>query len=125
MNANFALNRTRNTATTLSGGLSFSAVARSRNNNEHSTMQLMPNAEGMDMRADLDIENNAEARALYSATARGDMTGMSFAFIVDRDSWDDIDSDHPVRHIRSIWRHGPQAVRWTARWPHWRVRGPS
>ena len=77
-------------------------VARSRNNNEHSTMQLMPNAEGMDMRADLDIENNAEARALYSVTARGDMTGMSFAFIVDRDSWDDIDSDHPVRHIRSI-----------------------
>ena len=79
-------------------------VARSRNNNENSTMQLMPNENGMDIRADLDIENNAEARALYSAVKRGDISGMSFAFIVDKDSWDDIDTDHPTRHIRSIRR---------------------
>ena len=77
-------------------------VARSRNNNSNSTMQLMPNDEGMDIRADLDIENNAEARSLYSAVKRGDISGMSFAFIVDKDSWDDIDTDHPTRHIRSI-----------------------
>ena len=25
-------------------------------------------------------------------------------FTVDKDSWDDIDSDHPTRHIRSIRR---------------------
>ena len=79
-------------------------VARSRNNNENSTMQLMPNENGMDIRADLDTENNAEARALYSAVKRGDISGMSFAFIVDKDSWDDIDTDHPTRHIRSIRR---------------------
>ena len=77
-------------------------VARSRNNNSNSTMQLMPNDEGMDIRADLDIENNAEARSLYSAVKRGDISGMSFAFIVDKDSWDDIDTEHPTRHIRSI-----------------------
>ena len=79
-------------------------LARSRNNNEHSTMQLMVVREGMDMRADLDTENNQEARSLYSAAGRGDITGMSFMFIVDGDSWDDIDTDHPTRHIRSIRR---------------------
>lgn len=79
-------------------------VARSRNNNEHSTMQLMPNDEGMDIRADLDIENNAESRSLYSAVGRGDISGMSFAFIVDKDAWDDIDTSHPTRHVRSIRR---------------------
>lgn len=79
-------------------------LARSRNNNENSTMQLMPNELGMDMRADLDIENNGDSRKLYSATQRGDITGMSFAFVVDGDAWDDIDSEHPKRTIRSIKR---------------------
>lgn len=76
--------------------------ARSRNNNENSTMQLKPHAEGMDMRADLDIDNNADSKALYSAVRRGDISGMSFMFTVDKDAWDDIDSDHPTRHIRSF-----------------------
>lgn len=77
-------------------------LARSRNNNENSTMQLMVGEEGMDIRVDLDTENNAEARALYSAVKRGDMTGMSFMFIVDKDSWEDIDTEHPKRSIDSI-----------------------
>ena len=78
-------------------------LARSRNNNENSTMQLsVIDGEGMDIRADLDTENNAEAKSLYSATERGDIDGMSFMFIVDKDSWDNIDADHPTRHIRSI-----------------------
>ena len=77
-------------------------LARSRNNNENSTMQLTVNEGGMDIRVDLDTENNAEARALYSAVKRGDMTGMSFMFVVDKDSWDDIDSDYPKRQIISI-----------------------
>ena len=29
---------------------------------------------------------------------------MSFAFVVDGDSWDDVDSEHPTRTIRSIKR---------------------
>ena len=77
-------------------------LARSRNNNENSTMQLTVNDGGMDIRVDLDTENNAEARALYSAVKRGDMSGMSFMFIVESDSWDDIESDYPKRTIRSI-----------------------
>lgn len=77
-------------------------LARSRNNTEHSTMQLMPDEDGMGIRVDLDIENNAEAKSLYSAISRGDISGMSFMFVADGDSWDDIDSEHPTRHIRSI-----------------------
>lgn len=79
-------------------------LARSRNNNENSTMQLIPDGDGMKIRADLDIENNADARSLYSAVGRGDISGMSFMFSVDKDSWDDIDTEHPTRHIRSISR---------------------
>lgn len=79
-------------------------LARSRNNNDHSTMQLIPDQDGMGMRADLDVENNSDARNLYSAVKRGDISGMSFMFAVDGDSWDDIDTDHPTRHIRSIKR---------------------
>ena len=51
---------------------------------------------------DLDIENNPRAKELYSAVRRGDITGMSFMFSVDKDSWDNVDSDHPTRHVRSI-----------------------
>ena len=77
-------------------------LARSRNNNENSTMQMSVTDDGMDIRVDLDTENNAEARALYSAVKRGDMTGMSFMFVVDKDSWADADSDYPKREILSI-----------------------
>ena len=77
-------------------------LARSRNNNENSTMQLRVGEDGMDIRVDLDIENNADAKALYSAVGRGDISGMSFMFIVDKDSWDNVDTEHPTRHIRSF-----------------------
>jgi len=80
-------------------------LARSRNNNANSTMQMeIIDGKGMTIRVDLDTENNAEARSLYSAVERGDITGMSFMFIVDKESWDDIDTDHPTRHVRSIKR---------------------
>ena len=79
-------------------------LARSRNNNDNSTMQMSVTEDGMDIRVDLDTENNAESRALYSAVTRGDMTGMSFMFTVDADSWEDIDTDHPKRTILSIRR---------------------
>lgn len=78
-------------------------LARSRNNNANSTMQMevVPGA-GMSIRVDLDTENNTDARSLYSAVERGDITGMSFMFSVDRDSWEDIDTDHPTRTIQGI-----------------------
>ena len=79
-------------------------LARSRNNTDNSTMQLMPDENGMGIRADLDTENNADAKSLFSAVSRGDIDGMSFMFTVERDSWDDPDSEHPTRHILSIRR---------------------
>ena len=74
-------------------------LARSRNNNENSTMQMEVDDMGMRIRVDLDTENNSEAKALYSAVKRGDVSGMSFMFAVDGDRWDDIDTDHPTRTI--------------------------
>ena len=79
-------------------------LARSRNNTPNSTMQMSVDENGMGIRVDLDIENNADARSLYSAVNRGDITGMSFMFSVDKDTWDEADSEHPTRHIRSIRR---------------------
>lgn len=81
-------------------------LARSRRNNGNSTMQLMPDDDGLGIRVSLDTENNADARALYSAVQRGDITGMSFMFQVEDggDDWIEINSDHPQRIIRSISR---------------------
>ena len=79
-------------------------LARSRNNNANSTMQMSVDDSGMNIRVDLDTENNADARSLYSAVERGDISGMSFMFSVDKDAWDDVDSEHPTRHILSFSR---------------------
>ena len=51
-------------------------LARSRNNTENSTMQMVVVKEGMDIRVDLDTENNSEAKSLYSAV-RGVSSGSS------------------------------------------------
>ena len=77
-------------------------LARSRRNNGNSTMLLSVDAEGMTIRVTLDTENNSEARALYSAVQRGDISGMSFMFGVSDEEWEDLESDHPTRHIKAI-----------------------
>ena len=77
-------------------------LARSRNNNGNSTMQLSPDDQGMAIRVNLDVENNSEARNLYSAIERGDISGMSFAFGIDDEEWTELESDHPTRHIKKI-----------------------
>lgn len=78
-------------------------LARSRRNNGNSTMQMSIDLEGLNLdRVSLDTENNTEARALYSAVKRGDITGMSFMFSVDDEEWENLESDHPTRHIKKI-----------------------
>ncbi len=66
------------------------ALARSRRNNKSdkpNTMQLWVDDNGdVRIKADLDTENNEQARALYSAISRGDMDGMSFCFYVSEDN---------------------------------------
>lgn len=80
-------------------------LARSRRNNGNSTMQFSVDNEGM--RIDwvkLDVKNNEQARALASAVKRGDITGMSFMFILDEDGyeWQNLETDHPTRVIKRI-----------------------
>lgn len=77
-------------------------LARSRNNNENSTMQLEVDNDGMAIRVNLDTENNSEARNLYSAIKRGDITGMSFMFTIDDEEWEGLETETPTRHIRKI-----------------------
>lgn len=77
-------------------------LARSRRNNGNSTMQLTVDNDGMGIRVTLDTENNNEARALYSAVQRGDISGMSFMFGIRNEEWENLDSDHPTRHIKDI-----------------------
>lgn len=77
-------------------------LARSRNNNANSTLQLQVDNIGLAVRANLDIENNADSKSLYSSIDRGDMDGMSFIFYVEEERWEGLDTDMPTRHIISI-----------------------
>lgn len=82
--------------------LSMIPLARSRRNNGNSTMLLSVDDDGLSIRVDLDTENNVDSRALYSAVNRRDITGMSFLFGVDSEEWQNLESEHPTRRIKSI-----------------------
>lgn len=64
-------------------------LARSRRNNKSdkpNTMQLFVDEKGVNIKANLDTENNEQAKAVYSAISRGDMDGMSFCFFVSEEN---------------------------------------
>lgn len=89
-------------------------LARSRRNTKNSTMRLSITDEAVEMEADLDSKN-PKAVELVSAIERGDISGMSFAFLVDGCEWEDLDSDYPKRtitHIAEIFE--VSAVTWPA-----------
>lgn len=78
-------------------------LARSRRNNGSSTMKLSTDYDGLNIDfVKLDTENNSDARSLYSAVRRGDITGMSFMFSIDAAEWLGLESDHPTRRITKI-----------------------
>lgn len=77
-------------------------LARSRRNNGNSTMLLQLDEKGLYIKAELDIENNSEAKSLYSAVKRGDINGMSFIFWVKECRWENLDSEMPTRRITKI-----------------------
>lgn len=77
-------------------------LARSRKNTDNSTMKLTVDENGMGIRVSLDTENNSEARNLFSAVERGDISGMSFMFSIRDEEWENIDSDYPTRRIKGI-----------------------
>jgi hypothetical protein len=77
-------------------------LARSRRNNGNSTMTLSIDEIGLMTDATLDVERNTEAKNLYSAVDRGDISGMSFSFRIKEDKWENLDSDMPTRRITKI-----------------------
>lgn len=79
-------------------------LAHSRRNNGSGTMMLMAAEDGVFMRAALDVEGNPKAKEAYSAVKRGDLSGMSFAFTVNEERWEDLDTDKPLRRITGFGR---------------------
>lgn len=100
----FAKTDFRDVVMTVNHNLQNIPLARSRNNNANSTLQLSVDDAGLFTRASLDIENNNEARALHSSVSRKDITGMSFIFIIRDAVWENLDSDMPTRRITDIAR---------------------
>ena len=78
--------------------------ARSRNNNENSTMQIGVDDMGMYFRAGLDVKNSPKAQDYYAAIQRRDIDKMSFMFIIGDEKWEGLDTDHPTRTILAIER---------------------
>ncbi len=76
-------------------------LARSKGGQPGETMQLSVDNYNCNITAQLDVENNPQARALHSAVSRGDITGMSFMFHVKEDTWEH-ENDTLVRHIQKI-----------------------
>lgn len=76
-------------------------IARHRRG-RRSTMEIDVDEQGLKFRAKLDIKNNPVAKELCSATKRGDIDQMSFAFTVKDDEWSDLETDMPTRRIKSI-----------------------
>ena len=66
------------------------------------TLELSIDNIGLAIRAKLDVENNPDARALYSSVARGDISGMSFGFAIRDVEWQDINADMSTRVIKKI-----------------------
>lgn len=79
-------------------------LARSKKDSQESTMRMKIDEKGLYIEADLDIENNNEAKNLYSAIKRGDISGMSFMFTVDDEEWENLESDLPLRRVKKIAR---------------------
>jgi HK97 family phage prohead protease len=65
-------------------------------------MKLSPNVEGLDIEANLAIKESARAMDLFTAIKREDIDKMSFMFSIDDEEWENLDSDHPTRHIKKI-----------------------
>lgn len=76
--------------------------ARSRRNNPNSTMRLSLTEKGLEINADLAVNESPKAKDFYSAVKRGDIDKMSFMFSIDQERWEDLESDHPTRHVEKI-----------------------
>lgn len=88
-------------------------LARSRRNNGNSTLKLTPDTTGLYFRAELDVENNVDAKALYSSIQRGDISGMSYSFRVSEEKWLNMDTPTPTREIHKFKKIGEISALWS------------
>lgn len=79
-----------------------SSIPLARSRDGQGTMVIGIDDKGLFIKAKLDIENNQDAKNLHSAISRGDISGMSFAFRVKDQKWEDMDSDMPLRRIFKV-----------------------
>lgn len=64
------------------------------------TLSLSIDDVGLKIRAQLDVDNSTSAKDLFSAIKRRDIDGMSFAFIVADDEWQNLNDKVPTRIIK-------------------------
>ena len=77
-------------------------LARAKEGVENSTMTWSVDDEGMKVTIYLDVEGNTDAKNLYSAISRGDISGMSFTFMIDTEEWEELDTEKPTRRIKAF-----------------------
>lgn len=73
-------------------------MARSRRNTKNSNLRFAIEKENVAMETDLDLKN-PKVQELGSALDRHDVEGMSFAFVVEKDEWTELESSYPHRRI--------------------------
>lgn len=88
-------------------------LARSRRNNSNSTLKLTPDNTGLYFKSEIDVENNSDARALYSSIQRGDISGMSYSFRVSEEKWLNMDTPVPTREIYKFKKIGEISALWS------------
>lgn len=88
-------------------------LARSRRNNNNSSLKLTTDEKGLYFRSELDADNNADAKSLYSAIKRGDISGMSYSFRVKEEKWLNLDAPIPTREIYKFKKIGEISALWS------------
>lgn len=78
------------------------AIPLARSKNGNGTLELEVDTKGLCIKANLDIKNNSDSQKLHSAIERNDIGGMSFAFRIKEQKWEDLDTEMPTRHILKI-----------------------
>jgi HK97 family phage prohead protease len=69
--------------------------------------------DGVGLRVAIDIPNTTDGNDLWELVSRQDISGMSFGFIVTKETWDET-GDFPVRTIEKLELHEVSAVAWPA-----------
>ena len=66
------------------------------------TLSVVPDDKGLKVDAVLDIKSNPLSSALYSNIKRGINDTMSLMFWVDKDEWEGLDTEKPLRRILKV-----------------------